>query len=918
MIEIQATKVYRGPSVWARVPVIHLAVALGASAPAASNAIPGFTDRLLGLVPSLGDHRCSPGYPGGFVTVLREGTELCHVLEHVALEMQNLAGAEVSRGKTGPARADGVFDVVYEYAQEDVGVAAGRLAARVLNHIVAESEPDLDFAAELERLIRLAEQFAYGPSTAAIVTEAERCGIPVLRLDPGRSLVQLGHGCHQRRIWATVTSATSEIADAVAGNKDLTNRLLEDVGIPVPRGARVEGRDEAVAAARRIGYPVVVKPLDGNHGRGVCIGLATETELRACYPTAESESRSGSVIVERYVAGKDYRILVVDNRVVAVAERVPAHVTGDGTHTIGELIEIANEDPRRGVGHEKILTRIPVNSQTHRTLGDQDLTPDDVPAAGQHVRLQQTGNMSTGGTSIDRTDDIHPDNAEIARQAAMIVGLDVAGIDFLCPDIARSVRETEGAVVEVNAAPGFRMHTHPTEGHPRRVGRAVIDMLFPGGGSARVPIIAVTGTNGKTTTTRMICAIMTAAGYKVGMTTTDGISIDGTQIASGDMAGPNSAQMVLKNPTVDCAVLETARGGIVRSGLGFDRCDVAVVTNVSSDHLGLGGVETLEELAHIKAVVPKAAFRDGASVLNADDEWTARMASVARGEIVFFAMDEENAIIRDHRRERGRAVVLRQTPGGEMLTLLEHKEETSLLLASEIPATLDGRIRANVANALAAAAAAIAHDIPLECIRDALRAFTTDFAQTPGRFNLIEIEGRQVLMDYGHNVGALEAIADFVARTAPPRSIGVITVPGDRRDVDARDFAALAARTFDEVVIREDDNTRGRERGAMAQLLRAAVLDAGLPPQRVHVVLDEVASAHAAVDLAAPGDLVVVLVDRVTLVWDALRGRAAGTPRESPPEPRAGAAPNGALPPWVPTVPHLAVLPPPRPQNVSA
>jgi cyanophycin synthetase len=870
MIEIRGTKTYRGPNVWARTPVIHMSLDIGELEDRPTNAIPGFYERLTELIPSLYEHECSLGHQGGFLERLREGTLAGHVVEHVALELQNLAGVEVTRGKTRGTAEPGVYDVVYSYSQEDVGLASGKLAVRLINHLIHGSEPNFDFVRELEEgIIRLAEQFAYGPSTAAIVASAEWEGIPVLRLHPGRSLVQLGHGCHQQRIWATVTSATSDIADAIASDKDLTNRLLQDVGIPAPRGELVRTPDEAIAAAARIGYPVVLKPLDGNHGRGVCLDLGNEAEVRACFPSAATESRDGRIVVERYLSGKDYRILVVDKRVVAVAERVPAHVVGDGVSTVGELVEIANADPRRGVGHEKVLTRIPLNERTLETLARQGLALDSVPGAGQHVRLQQTGNMSTGGTSIDRTDEIHPVNAEIARQAAMIIGLDVAGVDMIAPDIARSVRETGGGIVEVNAGPGFRMHTHPTEGHPRRVGRAVVDMLFPNGGSARIPIVAVTGTNGKTTTTRMIAHIMRAAGQHVGMTTTDGVYIDDTQIAAGDMAGPTSAQMVLKNPAVDFAVLETARGGIVRSGLGFDRCDVAVVTNVSSDHLGLGGVSTLEELMRVKAVVPQSVFQDGASVLNADNEWTVRIAETARGEIIFFSMDEENPVIRDHRRERGRAVVLRQTPGGEMLTLLEDKEETSLLLASEIPATLGGRIRANVANALAAAAAAVAR----ECIRDALREFTTDFAQTPGRFNLLDVAGRQVVMDYAHNVAALEAIADFVTRTGAPRNIGVVTVPGDRRDEDARAFGLLAGQIFDEVVVREDENPRGRTRGEMAALLRQAVLDAGLPENRIHTVTDEVEAAHAGVNLATPGDLVVVLVDRVTLVWEVLAQR---------------------------------------------
>src|SRR5918993_1466813 len=524
-IEIRSTTVFRGPNIWARMPAILMEVDIGELEERPTNKIPGFYEHLTELLPGLYEHSCSVGKPGGFLQRLREGTWMGHVLEHVALELQNLAGAEVTRGKTRGAGERGLYNVVYAYAQEEVGIAAGKLATRLLNHIIYDSEPDFDFVGELEeKVIRLAERLAFGPSTGAIVSEAERRGIPVLRLDPRRSFVQLGHGAYQKRVWATVTSATADISVDVAGNKELTNRLLHEIGIPVPRADVVRSAGEAAEVARRIGYPVVLKPLDGNHGRGVMINLPDEAAVHEAFPAAERESRNGLVVVETFISGRDYRILVVNNQVVAVAERVPAHVMGDGTHTVAELVEITNADPRRGIGHEKILTRITVDAQTIEVLAKQGLTLDDVPEEGRFVQLKLTGNMSTGGTSIDRTDDIHPDNVEIARQAAMVVGLDVTGI------------------------------------------------------------------NGKTTTSRMIAHIMKTAGKKVGMTTTDGIYVDGTQIASGDMSGPTSAQMVLKNPAIDYAVLETARGGILRSGLGFDRCDVAVVTNVSSDHLGLKGV----------------------------------------------------------------------------------------------------------------------------------------------------------------------------------------------------------------------------------------------------------------------------------------------------------------------------------------
>ncbi|HEV2527782.1 MAG TPA: cyanophycin synthetase [Thermomicrobiales bacterium] len=875
MIEVRSTNALRGPNVWARMPVIHQVIDIGELEDRPSNKVPGLYDSLTALIPSLYDHGCSLGRPGGFLHRLREGTWMGHVLEHVAIELQNLAGGEVRRGLTRATGERGVYNVVFAYEQEDVGRAAGELALRLLNHLIYGTEPDFDYQTELEqRVIKVAEQLAYGPSTGAIVSEAQRRGIPVLRLDPRRSLVQLGHGKYQRRVWATVTSQSADIAVDIAGNKELTNRLLHDVGIPVPRSAIVRDADDAVRVAKRIGYPIVLKPLDGNHGRGVCINLRDEEEVREGFAIARGESRNGTVIAETFIVGKDYRILVVNNEVVAVAERVPAHVIGDGVRTVEQLIEAANADPRRGVGHEKILTRISVDSQTIEVLEREGLTLESVPEAGALIQLKLTGNMSTGGTSIDRTDDIHPDNMEIARQAAMVVGLDIAGIDFIAPDISQSVRQMGGAICEVNAGPGFRMHTHPTEGHPRLVGRAVVDMMFPTGSPSRIPIVAVTGTNGKTTTSRMIAHIMKTSGRKVGLTSTDGIYIDGTQIMSGDMSGPQSAQMVLKNPAVDFAVLETARGGILRSGLGFDRCNVAVVTNIASDHLGLRGVDTLSDLARVKAVVPQAALRDGASVLNADNEWTVEMQRTARGEIVFFSLDENNPVIRDHLRERGKAVVLKQTPQGEMLTLMEHRRETSLLYASQIPATFGGRIRVNIANALAAAAAAFAMDIQLEQIRLALRTFDNTFFQTPGRFNMMELDGKRIVMDYCHNVAGLEGMVDFVQRMEQETTWVMIAMPGDRSDDDIHRFGTLAGKSFKNIIIREDNNTRGRDRGEVASLLQAAVLESGFPAERLEVIHDEISAAMRTVEQAGRDDLVVLLVDRPTAVWDALTGKA--------------------------------------------
>ncbi|HEY0442658.1 MAG TPA: cyanophycin synthetase, partial [Candidatus Limnocylindrales bacterium] len=588
-LRILETRILRGPNYWAREPVVRMYVDLGPLEDFPSNLIPGFADALVALLPSLEDHACSLGRRGGFITRLREGTWAGHIAEHIALEFQNLAGTDVRHGKTRGTGEPGRYNVIYEYREEAVGIEAGRMAVGLVNHLVAPSDPAhaFDLGAALENLILLAERQAFGPSTQAIIDEAISRDIPYIRLDR-HSLVQLGQGVHQQRVRATMTSRTSGIAVDVASDKGLTNRLLDSAGLPVPKSEVVDTEDAAVAAAGRIGFPCVVKPLDGNHGRGVHLDLRSQDDVRKAFHGAVAQSRSRDVVVETYVAGNDYRCLVIGGKLAAIAERVPASVVGDGEHTVRQLVDIANLDPRRGIGHEKVLTRIKVDAAAEELLAAQGLALTDIPEPGARIKLALTGNMSTGGTSIDRTIEAHPDNVEIAETAALIVGLDVAGIDFVCPDIATPVRETGGGIVEVNAAPGFRMHTHPTEGEPQYVAKPVIDLLFPPGTAARIPILAVTGTNGKTTTVRMLAHIMKLMGRRVGMTSTDGIVIDGRLIKKGDMSGPKSAQMVLQNPTVDMAVFEVARGGILREGLGYDRNDVAVVTNVTGDHLGLG------------------------------------------------------------------------------------------------------------------------------------------------------------------------------------------------------------------------------------------------------------------------------------------------------------------------------------------
>ncbi|HET9007084.1 MAG TPA: cyanophycin synthetase, partial [Actinomycetes bacterium] len=622
-LTILESRVYRGPNYWSYDKAVHLLVDLGSLEDFPSNTIPSFTDDLLALLPGLVDHTCGVGRRGGFVERLREGTWLGHVAEHVALQLQREAGGEQRRGKTRGAGRRGQYNVIYGYGDDQVGLAAGRLAVRLVNHLV-EREPGFDFEAELERFILRAERTAFGPSTQAILDEAVARDIPWLRLNE-YSLVQLGQGIYQQRIRATMTSKTSSLAVDVAGDKELTARLLAAAGLPVPRSYPVRDAEEAVAAARRLGFPLVVKPLDGNHGRGVHLDLRTEEEVAAAFPAAQAEARRGTVLVETFVAGNDYRVLVVGGRMVAIAERVPAHVVGDGTSTVAQLVSQTNADPRRGVGHEKVLTRIRVDQAAVELVRDQGFELDGVPPEGAMVKLTLTGNMSTGGISIDRTDEAHPDNVEIAEEAARVVGLDVAGIDFIAPDLAEPVRETGGAIVEVNAAPGFRMHTHPTVGEPQYVAKPVVDLLFPPGTPVRIPIVAVTGTNGKTTTARMIAHIFKGMGRQVGLTSTDGILIDERLVVTADASGPRSARMVLQNPRVDFAVFEVARGGILREGLGYERNDVGVVLNIGADHLGLRGIDTLKQLAAVKQVVIEAVPRDGHGVLNADDPLVAGM-----------------------------------------------------------------------------------------------------------------------------------------------------------------------------------------------------------------------------------------------------------------------------------------------------
>ncbi len=880
-LTILESRVYRGPNYWSYEPCIRLLVDLGSLEEWPSNTIAGFTEQLLDLLPGLQDHACSLGRRGGFVKRLRDGTWAGHVAEHVALELQRETGTEIRRGKTRGADATGQYNVIYGYAEETVGLTAGRLAVKLVNHLV-EADPGFDFVAELESLILLAERAAFGPSTQALIDEAVSRDIPFIRLNEA-SLVQLGQGVHQKRIRATMTSATPALAVDIAGDKKLTNKLLGAAGVPVPKSQVVREEDEAVRAARGIGFPVVTKPLDGNHGRGVSIDLRTDAAVRKGFRLAREQTRGGRVVVETYIAGNDYRVLVIGGVMAAIAERVPAHVTGDGTQTVAQLLEETNADPRRGIGHEKVLTKIKLDDESVALVKGQGYAMDDVPPKGEMVKLKLTGNMSTGGISIDRTMEAHPDNVEIAEEAARVTGLDVAGIDFITPDISTPVRETGGAIVEVNAAPGFRMHTNPTEGEPQYVAKPVLDLLFPAGASSRIPIVAVTGSNGKTTTVRMIAHIFRGMGRKVGMTSTDGIYIDERLVKKADASGPKSAQMVLQNPRVDFAVFEVARGGILREGLGYGRNDVAVVLNVTGDHMGLGEVKSIRQLAAVKRVIVEAVPRGGTAVLNADDPHVAEMRKHCSGSIVFFSMEPNNELVERYVRRGGRAAVLGEGAHGEMIVIRDGRRTMPLAYTHLLPATFGGRARMNVQNALAATAGAYAAGAHLHDIRQGLRTFSTSYYQAPGRLNLFELDGVKVVVDYAHNPAALQAVGQFVDSMTSSLGewqaglrLGVIATPGDRRDQDAREIGKIAARYFDEIIVREDRNLRGREPGETAGLIVEGIrqeMKKGARCGSVQVVLEEMEATRTALDRSRSGDLVVLCIDYATDVWAELQDR---------------------------------------------
>jgi cyanophycin synthetase len=868
-MKILGIKTITGPNVFSHKPVLVMKLDLQELAGKDSHELPGFVDRLLELLPGLEEHYCGLGRRGGFVERLRSGTYFGHIVEHVTLELTDAVEISVNRGKTVESGEPGVYLVAVEYKSE---AGMRRLLEAAVEGVDAVVRGEsFDFAPAIEEARAVKEDSELGPSARAIVDAAERRGIPWMRADE-QSLVRLGYGIHRKYVESTIAETTRVIGVDVAGDKELTKSLLDRAAIPVPRGMVVENVDDAVRALQALGGPVVVKPLDGNQGKGVSLNLFDESQVREAFEIARGFSKN--VILERMLRGRDYRLVVVGWKLVAAAERMPAHVWGDGKHTIQELIDCENEDPSRGADHEKPLTKIKVDPVALAILKKHNRNLEDVPRDGELIMLRESANLSTGGSARDVTDEVHPSIRRTAERAARAIGLDVCGIDFVAEDISQPLDPNRSGIVEINAAPGIRMHHYPTQGTPRDVGGAILDMMYADGLTGRIPIVSVTGTNGKTTTSRMIAHAIARTGLRTGLTTTEGIYIDGEEIARGDMTGPWSAGVILGDDTIEAAVLETARGGIFRSGLGYDWSDVGVITNIQLDHIGQDGIETIEDIVWIKRLVAERVREGGVLVLNAEDPQLIALAQAERTlrvpkRIVYFSLDPENDVVRQHLQNGGTAYVLRD---GWIEERSAHGH-ARIVDAESLPATMQGRARFQIANALAAAAAARALGVGIPEIADALMDFRND-RDNPGRMNLFSVNGRSVLIDYGHNPAALQGICEVVRKWPSGRAIAVFGLPGDRSDDLLRDSAKVLGCGFQEVILREDKDLRGRQPGELPRMLQE-VIRSSHPDLPTEIVLDELEALDQALDRASDTDLVVLLCEKPDRVLAHLKSRGA-------------------------------------------
>lgn len=855
--------ILRGPNYWSAEYHKLIAVKLDIKEleERPTNVIDGFAERIEYLIPSLYDHYCSEGHPGGFLQRVKEGTWIGHVIEHIAIELQTLAGMYCGYGKTRSTGQKGVYHVVFEYRDEDAGVYAAEAAIRIAEALVKGESYDLQ--KDIDELKRIYRQNYLGPSTSIIVDEAKKRGIPVTRLSD-ESLIMLGYGVNQKRIRATISSSTSCLAVDIACNKEETKAMLDAAAIPTPEGMIVRNEQELEEAIERIGFPLVLKPLFGNHGRGATINIRSRDHILEALKLAQEVSQE--VMAEKYICGFDYRLLVIDNKFVAAAKRTPASITGDGISTIQQLIDRVNQDPKRGEGHENVLTKIVVDDSTLCILEEKGLQLDTVLRKEEVLYLKRTANLSTGGTSTDVTDIVHPSIKRMAERISKIIGLDICGIDIMSQDITIPLKEANGAVLEVNACPGFRMHTHPALGLPRNVGAPVIDMLFPKGSKSTIPIIAITGTNGKTTTTRLIAHMASIEGYNTGLSTTDGIYINNELMEEGDCTGPYSSQFILRDPTVDFAVLECARGGILRSGLAFSQCDVGVLTNIAADHLGLKDINTVEQMAQVKAVIPQSVAPDGYAVMNAEDDRVYDIAQGLKCKVAYFSLDPENPRILKHCEKGGIAAVVEDG----FVTIYKGSWKTRVMKVEDIPLTFSGMADFMTQNVLAAVLAAYVREFSLDNIRYALETFIPSPEQTPGRMNLFQFNKFKIVVDYAHNPAGLEAISKFMARVKSPMKVGIISGVGDRRDEDLVEIGRLSAGMFDEVIVRQDRHLRGRKDMDMIDLMVKGIREAD-PNKPVKIIPNELAAIAFAIENAKPDSFIIVCSEVVPEAIDLIK-----------------------------------------------
>ncbi len=850
----------RGPNYWSvnRDKLIVMVLDLEELEQQPTDKIPGFAERLEAMFPTMFSHRCSESVEGGFFMRVKEGTWMGHVIEHIALEIQTLAGMDTGFGRTRTYGEDGVYFVVFSYMEEKVGRYAAKSAVSIAEALVAGMEYDLE--KDIREMRELREGERLGPSTGSIVEEAQSRGIPWIRLNK-YSLCQLGYGANQKRIQATVTSDTSSIGVEIACDKEDTKYLLEAAEVPVPKGdivRSVAGLEEAID---RIGFPLVLKPINGNHGRGITTDIQTKEDAVVAFEAAKEISRS--VIVEKFITGDDYRLLVIDHKLVAAAKRTPAHVIGDGKSTVQQLIDETNKDPRRGYGHENVLTEITVNDMTLAILKAKDYTLETIVPKDEYLKLKDTGNLSTGGTAEDVTDIVHPYNVFMAERISRIIGLDICGIDVMTSAIDVPLNETGGAVLEVNAAPGFRMHLAPSSGLGRNVASHVIDMLYPQGATARIPIVAVTGTNGKTTTTRLIAHMMRLKGLKVGYTTTDGVYIQNRLLMKGDCTGPASAEFVLKDPTVNFAVLECARGGLLRAGLGFKRCDIGIVTNVAADHLGLKGIHTLDQLSKVKGVIPEVVLPSGHAILNADDDRVYEMRQNVKCNVALFSMDENSPRIKKHAADGGISAIYENG----YITIMKGEWKIRITKAVNVPLTMGGRADFMIQNVLPATLTAYLREFSVEDIKVALESFIPSPSQTPGRLNLFQFKNFNILLDYAHNAAGFRALSKLIAKMDGSPKVGIIAGVGDRRDEDTKELGAIAAEMFDEIIIRQDRNLRGKSEEELIGLLEDGINSVD-PKKSRKVIRSEEEAITYAVKNATPGTLIIVSSDVVPAALD--------------------------------------------------